>query len=61
MANIIEVANSAYEERDRAQEKLLTLTQQAEREKAEFDKEQAGTNLLMEKDAKFTQIYEISN
>ena len=26
MANIIEVANSAYEERDWAQEKLLTLT-----------------------------------
>lgn len=39
MANIIEIANSAYEERDRAQEKLAMLIQQAEREKTEFDKE----------------------
>lgn len=39
MANIIEIANSAYEERDRAQEKLVMLNQQSEREKAEFDKE----------------------
>lgn len=39
MANIIEIANSAYEERDRAQEKLEMLRQQAEREKTEFDKE----------------------
>lgn len=39
MANIIEIANSAYEERDRAQEKLATLIQSADWEKAEFDKE----------------------
>ncbi len=39
MANIIEIANSAYEEWDRAQEKLATLIQSADWEKAEFDKE----------------------
>ena len=39
MANIIEIANSAYEERDRAQEKLFMLIKQAEREKTEFEKE----------------------
>jgi len=39
MANIIEIANSAYEERDRAQEKLAMLRQQADKEKKDFDVE----------------------
>lgn len=34
MANIIEIANSAYEERDRAQEKLGLMMKKAERERA---------------------------
>jgi hypothetical protein len=34
MANIIEIANSAYEERDKAQEKLALLMKRAEREAA---------------------------
>ena len=49
MANIIETANTAYEKRDRAQEKLATLIQQAEREKIEFDKEMQQVNLSIEK------------
>jgi hypothetical protein len=34
MANIIEVANSAYEERDKAQERLALLMRKVERERA---------------------------
>lgn len=34
MANVIEIANSAYEERDRAQEKLALMMKKAERERA---------------------------
>jgi len=49
MANIIEIANSAYEERDRAQEKLAMLISQAEREKTEYDKEVAQMTNLIEK------------
>lgn len=46
---LIETANTAYEERDRAQEKLATLIQQAEREKIEFDKEMQQVNSSIEK------------
>ena len=56
MANIIEVANSAYEERDRAQEKLATLIQQAEREKMEFDREMTQVNNLIEKDKQMREF-----
>lgn len=34
MANVIEIANSAYENRDKAQERLALLMKKAEREKA---------------------------
>lgn len=34
MANVIEIANSAYEERDRAQEKLALMMKKAERDRA---------------------------
>ena len=34
MAGIIEVANSAYEQRDKAQERLALLMKQVERERA---------------------------
>lgn len=50
MANIIEIANSAYEERDRAQEKLAMLRQQAEKEKKDFDVEMKQVTDLIEKD-----------
>ena len=39
MAEIIEVANSAYEERDRTQEKLAGLISQGDKEAAEFARE----------------------
>lgn len=51
MANIIEIANSAYEERDRAQEKLAMLISQAEREKTEYDKEVTQMANLIEKNS----------
>ncbi len=34
MAGVIEVANTAYEERDKAQERLALLMKQVERERA---------------------------
>lgn len=49
MANIIETANTAYEKRDRYQEKLATLIQQAERENSDFEKEMKHVNLSIEK------------
>lgn len=39
MAEIIEVANSAYEERDKTQEKLAALISQGDKESAEFANE----------------------
>lgn len=39
MAEIIEVANTAYEERDKVQEKLATMISQSDKEQAEFNKE----------------------
>ena len=56
MANIIEIANSAYEERDRAQEKLAMLIQQAEREKSEFEKEMQQVSNLIEKDKQMRDL-----
>jgi len=49
MANIIEEANTAYEQRDTAQEDLATLIQQAEREKIEFEKGLKEVNESMKK------------
>ncbi len=34
MANVIEIANSAYEDRDKAEEKLTVLMKRVERERA---------------------------
>lgn len=50
MANIIEIANSAYEERDRAQEQLATLIQQAEKEKNDYEKEMVQMDNLFERE-----------
>lgn len=49
MANIIETANTAYEQRDIAQEELATLIQQAEREKLEFENGLKQVNESMKK------------
>ena len=59
MANIIEIANSAYEERDRAQEKLAMLIQQAEREKTEFEKEMQQVSNLLEKDKQMRDLMKL--
>ena len=42
MAEIIEIANTAYEQRDKVQEKLAILLHQSNKEKAEFTKEIKG-------------------
>lgn len=39
MADIIETANTAYEARDKANDLIQSLKQQAKRESAEFEKE----------------------
>lgn len=59
MANIIEIANSAYEERDRAQEKLFMLIKQAEREKTEFEKEMQQVTNLIEKDKQMRELMKL--
>lgn len=52
MASIIESANSAYEERDKANEHILNLKQQAKREESDFQNELKGLAELMEKHKK---------
>ncbi len=59
MANIIEIANSAYEERDRAQEKLAMLLQQADREKTEYEKEMQQVSNLIEKDKQMRDLLKL--
>ncbi|CAG9318865.1 unnamed protein product [Blepharisma stoltei] len=59
MANIIEAANSAYEDRDRAQDQLAALKQQAEREQMEFEKEWKNLNTLIEKDKKMKDFLKL--
>lgn len=56
MANIIEAANSAYEDRDRAQEQLGTLKIQAKKEQDEFEKEWKELNTLIEKNKKMKEF-----
>ena len=49
MADIIEVANTAYEERDKAQEQLASLIQQAERNLQNFEKDIKNANAISQK------------
>jgi len=56
MANIIEVANTAYEQRDLAQEKLATIMQQADWDKIEYDKEMGQVTNLLEKNRQMEQF-----
>jgi mevalonate kinase len=53
MAEIIEVANTAYEERDKVQEKLATMISQSDKEQAEFNKEIKAVQDLIDKDDQF--------
>ena len=55
MANIIELANTAYEERDRAQDQLATLLQKQEQEKAEYDKEMDSVQKMIEKQKTYNE------
>jgi len=52
MASIIESANSAYEERDKANDQIQNLKQQAKREESDFQNELKGLAELMEKHRK---------
>lgn len=52
MASIIESANSAYEERDKANDQILGLKQHAKREAAEFEKQLKDISHVMEKNRK---------
>ena len=49
MANIIEDANSAYEERDKANDQIQNLKHQAKRESLDFEKELRELSQIMEK------------
>jgi uncharacterized coiled-coil DUF342 family protein len=49
MADIIEKANNAYEDRDKANNQVTSLKQQAKKEASEFDKEIKEISHLMEK------------
>ena len=56
MANIIEAANAAYEDRDRAQKSLEDLKKQAEKEEQEFEREWRELNNVLEKDKKMKEL-----
>lgn len=47
MANIIEKANTAYEERDKANSQIQNLKQQAKKETSDFEKELKELSALM--------------
>jgi hypothetical protein len=49
MADIIEKANNAYEDRDKASNQIQSLKQQAKKEAVEFEKEIKEMSHLMEK------------
>ena len=49
MADIIERANNAYEERDKANTQVQVLKQQAKKEASEFEREIKEMSHLMEK------------
>ena len=59
MANIIEAANNAYEDRDRAQDTLTTIKDQAKKEQAEFEKEWKNLNKLIEQDKKMKDFLKL--
>lgn len=52
MANIIETANTAYEERDKSNDFIQNLKQQAKRESADFEKDLRELSHIMEKNKK---------
>lgn len=59
MASTIEAANSAYEDRDRAQDTLTTIKDQAKKEQVEFEKEWKNLNKLIEQDKKMKDFLKL--
>ena len=60
MASIIESANSAYEERDKANDQIQNLKQQSKREEADFQNELKSLAELMEKHKKTLDYIKIT-
>jgi hypothetical protein len=60
MAAIIESANSAYEERDKANDQIQNLKQQAKREAADFEKELKEISHIMEKNRKALEFIKMT-
>ena len=52
MANIIETANTAYEERDRANDQIQNLKMLAKKESENFEKDLRELSHIMEKNKK---------
>ncbi len=52
MASIIEVANTAYEDRDKANDFIQDLKHQAKRESSDFEKELRELSQIIEKNKK---------
>ena len=52
MADVIESANSAYEERDKANDQIQNLKSQAKREASQFENDLKDLSQLMEKHKK---------
>ena len=60
MASIIESANSAYEERDKANDQIQNLKQQSKREESDFQNELKSLAELMEKHKKTLDYIKIT-
>jgi len=60
MANIIETANTAYEDRDKANDLIQNLKQQAKRESADFEKDLRELSQIIEKNNKTMDFIKFS-
>lgn len=60
MANIIETANTAYEERDKSNDQIQNLKQQAKRESQDFEKDLKELSQIMEKNKKAIDYIKMS-
>ena len=60
MASIIESANTAYEERDRASEQIENLKQQAKRETNDFERELKDLSQTMVKSHKALEYIQMA-
>lgn len=60
MANIIEHANTAYEERDKANDQIQHLKTQAKRESADFEKDLRELSQIQEKNKKNLEFIKLN-